>query len=223
MMSAVAGLVPDVSVVVSNAVSLHPVVNRLARLKLRWMIPPTARVIGYLDPQWGDTGAPWVLPKLITGLVRLTHRECDNMVCKLASYTYGTGEPTLWRHENLNRETHEWLRDEFADVPLTLLRADPALRGGGPPRGGRRPSRAAASLRRRGRRRRARASRSSPASSTPASSPRASSARTPGSSATTPAATRCTIVPNYGHLDVFMGAHAARDVFPDMLAELERT
>ena len=58
MMSAVAGLVPDVSVVVSNAVSLHPVVNRLAQLKLRWMIPPTARVMGYLDPQWGSDGAP---------------------------------------------------------------------------------------------------------------------------------------------------------------------
>ena len=121
MMSAVAGLVPDVSVVVSNAVSLHPVVNRKAKLKLRWMIPPTARVMGYLDPQWGETGAPWVLPKLITGLVRVTHRECDNMVCKLASFTYGTGEPTLWRHENLNRETHEWLRHEFADVPLTFF------------------------------------------------------------------------------------------------------
>src|SRR3954471_10681867 len=35
MMSAVAGLVPQVRTVVSNAVSLHPVVNRLANLKLR--------------------------------------------------------------------------------------------------------------------------------------------------------------------------------------------
>ena len=31
------------------------------------------------------------------------------------------------------------------------------------------------------------------------------------------------VVPNYGHLDIFMGAHAAHDVFPDMLSELERT
>jgi hypothetical protein len=31
------------------------------------------------------------------------------------------------------------------------------------------------------------------------------------------------VIPDYGHLDVFMGEHAARDVFPDMLAELERT
>jgi len=53
--------------------------------------------------------------------VRLVHRECDNQVCKLASYTYGTGKPTLWRHENLNDETHEWLRGEFAAVPLTFF------------------------------------------------------------------------------------------------------
>jgi hypothetical protein len=30
-------------------------------------------------------------------------------------------------------------------------------------------------------------------------------------------------VPNYGHLDIFMGAHAAHDVFPDIVSELERT
>ena len=42
-------------------------------------------------------------------------------VCKLASFTYGTGDPTLWRHENLNRETHDWLTDEFGDVPLTFF------------------------------------------------------------------------------------------------------
>ncbi len=31
------------------------------------------------------------------------------------------------------------------------------------------------------------------------------------------------VVPNYGHLDIFMGAHAAHDVFPDIVSELERT
>ena len=32
-----------------------------------------------------------------------------------------------------------------------------------------------------------------------------------------------TVVPNYGHLDIFMGAHAAQDVFPDIISELERS
>jgi pimeloyl-ACP methyl ester carboxylesterase len=222
MMSAVAGLVPDVSVVVSNAVSLHPVVNRLAQLKLRWMIPPTARVMGYLDPQWGETGAPGLLPKLISAWVRLTHHECDNMVCKLSSFTYGTGEPTLWRHENLNRATHEWLRGEFADVPLSFFEqilasveaghlvasdAHPSLPDSfvdAPPKTRARFAFFAGELN---------------ACFEPESQRRTQAwfeRHDPGRHTVT-------VIPNYGHLDMFMGAHAARDVFPLMLSELERT
>jgi hypothetical protein len=221
-MSAVAGLVPDVSVVVSNAVSLHPVVNRLARLKLRWMIPPTARVMGYLDPQWGRDGAPWLMPKLITGWVKVTHRECDSLVCRLASYTYGTGEPTLWRHANLNRATHEWLKDEFADVPLTffeqilrsveaghLVAADhhPALPASfvdGPPRTKARFAFFAGALN---------------ACFEPESQLRTQA----WFAGHDPGRHTVTVVPDYGHLDMFMGARAAHDVFPAMISELERT
>ena len=71
MMSAVAGLVPEVTTIVSNAVSLHPVVSRLARLKMDWVLPPAAKVLGYLNPQWGVKGAPWILPKAITAWVKL--------------------------------------------------------------------------------------------------------------------------------------------------------
>lgn len=74
----------------------------------------------YVDPRWGDHGAPGVLPKAILAWVRLTHHECTNTVCRIASFTYGTGEPTLWRHENPNPATYEWLRGEFAAVPLSF-------------------------------------------------------------------------------------------------------
>jgi hypothetical protein len=121
MMSAVAGLVPEVTTVVSNAVSLHPKVSRLARLKADVILPHASKVLGYLNPQWGVKGAPWVVPKAVFAWVKLTHHECDNDVCKLASYTYGVGRPTLWRHENLNDATHEWLTHEFADVPMTFF------------------------------------------------------------------------------------------------------
>ena len=221
MMSAVAGLVPDVETIISNAVSLHPVVNRLAKAKLRWMIPPTAKVIGYLNPQWGKTGAPWVVPKGVVAWVKLVHHECDNLVCKLASYTYGTGEPTLWRHENLNPATHEWLSDEFAHVPLTffeqMLRCveaghlvavedRPELPGdftAAPPKTDARFSFFAGELN---------------ACFEPESQIRTHAwfeRHAPG---------RHTVhtLPSYGHLDVFMGAHAAHDVFPTMLEELER-
>jgi hypothetical protein len=221
MMSAVAGLVPDVETVISNAVSLHPVVNRLAKAKLRWMIPPTAKVIGYLNPQWGRTGAPWVVPKGVVAWVKLVHHECDNLVCKLASYTYGTGEPTLWRHENLNPATHEWLSDEFAHVPLTffeqMLRCVeeghlvsiedrpelPKDFTAEPPKTRARFSFFAGELN---------------ACFEPESQTKTHAwfeRHDPG---------RHTVhtLPSYGHLDVFMGAHAAHDVFPTMLEELER-
>lgn len=221
-MSAVAGLVPDVSVVLSNAVSLHPVVSRRARAKLRWLIPPTAKVLGYLDPQWGRTEAPWLLPKVIKGMVRLTHHECDNMVCKMSSFTYGWGYPTLWRHENLDDATHEWLTDEFADVPLSffeqilrcvdaghLVRSEEDLPGlpasfvDEPPRTSARFALFAGERN---------------ACFEPESQRRTHAwldRQDPG---------RHTlhVVPDYGHLDMFMGARAADDVFPAMLDELER-
>jgi hypothetical protein len=222
MMSAVAGLVPQVDTVISNAVSLHPVVNRLAKAKLRWMIPPTARVIGYLDPQWGRTGAPWLVPKGVLAWVKLTHHECDNTVCRLASYAYGTGEPTLWRHENLNPETHDWLSDEFAHVPLTffeqilhsveaghLVAAEhhpelPHDLTAQAPKTDARFSFFAGELN---------------ACFAPESQERTHAwfeRHDPARGHTKH------LLPSYGHLDVFMGAHAAHDVFPLMLDELER-
>src|SRR6266498_1849431 len=90
-MAAVAGLLPEVTSVVSNAVSLHPVIPRFSRFKIKVMAAMVA-------------------------FVRLAHHECDNTVCKMVSFTYGTGFPALWSHENLDDETHEWIRREFAAV-----------------------------------------------------------------------------------------------------------
>jgi hypothetical protein len=120
MMSAVAGLVPQVKTIVSNAVSLHPMVPWQAEIKSLLMTTITARMTDYLNPQWG-LHAPGLVPKLIRGMVELTHHECDNPVCKFASFTYGAGHPTLWRHENLNDATHEWLKQEFAAVPVVFF------------------------------------------------------------------------------------------------------
>ncbi|HEV2769277.1 MAG TPA: alpha/beta fold hydrolase [Solirubrobacteraceae bacterium] len=221
MMAAVAGALPEVKTIVSNAVSLHPVVARLSQLKLRYLIPAVSRVLGYLNPQWGLTGAPGVAPKAVAAWVKLTHRECDNDVCKLASYTYGTGKPTLWRHENLNPATHDWLKHEFADVPLTFFRqilrcveAGRLLSVEGRPE--------------------------LPADFT--AQPAQTDARfvflagernvcfLPVSQQRTyewfdrqaPGRHGLHILPGYGHLDVFMGADAASHVFPTIIEELER-
>jgi pimeloyl-ACP methyl ester carboxylesterase len=120
MMSAVAGLVPQVSTIVSNAVSLHPVVPGWSKFKLQYMVPLVRQLTPYLNPHWG-VEAPSLIAKLISLLVNLTHHECNNAVCKQVSFTYGSGFPALWRHENLNEKTHEWLKEEFGAVPLRFF------------------------------------------------------------------------------------------------------
>ena len=121
MMSAVAGLVPQVKTIVANAVTLHPVVPPFSRVKLRFAVPALSAMTPYVSPGWG-VHAPGLLAKALTGFVRLTHHECDNTVCRMVSFVYGTGFPALWRHENLNDATHEWLKREFAEVPLSFFR-----------------------------------------------------------------------------------------------------
>jgi pimeloyl-ACP methyl ester carboxylesterase len=120
MMSAVAGLVPQVTTIVSNAVSLHPVVPSFSEFKLRFTLPILRLLTDELNPRWG-LEAPSLPAKLVSLLVALTHHECDNAVCKQVSFTYGSGFPALWLHENLNAATHDWLKQEFASVPLTFF------------------------------------------------------------------------------------------------------
>jgi hypothetical protein len=120
MMAAVAGLLPAVKTVVSNAVSLHTRIPAVTRAAYDVTLPLMKRLVDYLDPQWGIE-APTTVAKLITAYVRATHWECDNTVCRLVSFTYGIGFPTLWSHANLNPATHEWIKQEFAKVPITFF------------------------------------------------------------------------------------------------------
>jgi hypothetical protein len=121
LMSAMAGLVPQVDVIVSNAVSLHTIIPALARFKIACAVPLTSLLIPYLNPQWG-LHAPNIPAKVIDLVVKTFHHECDNPVCKWSSFTYGSGFPTLWRHENLDAATHEWIKQEFGPVPFTFFK-----------------------------------------------------------------------------------------------------
>ena len=120
MMSAAAGLVPEVDTIVTNAVSLHPIVPEITKFKISTAVPALKLVTDYLNPQW-CVHAPTLPAKLIAAFIRLTHHECHNPVCKGVSFTYGTGFPALWSHENLNEATHEWIRQEFAQVSIQFL------------------------------------------------------------------------------------------------------
>ena len=190
-MSAMAGLLPEVDTVVSNAVSLHPVVPRFSTFKIGRISPVVGKVLPHVSPAWGDK-PDGLLSRALVLFVQATHRECDNAVCRMVSFTYGTGWPALWSHANLDEATHDWIRGEFAEVPFTFFaQMDRSIRAGhlvpvrpldGLP----------AVVRRPGTRRPTRGSCSSPARTTAASCRRASSGRSSSSPGTGPAATPCT-------------------------------
>lgn len=220
VMSAMAGLVPKVTTIVSNAVALHTVIPTDAAMKLKYATPLMARMTDYLNPQWGRS-APTAAARLVRMMVRMTHRECENAVCKHASFVYGAGHPTLWRHENLNDATHDWLSDEFAEVPLTFF--DQMLR-----------------CVERGHLVSTGAHRELPqdfAASAPLTDARfafmagelnecflAESQRRSFAwfDRVRPSYHSLRVIPSYGHLDIFMGARAAQDTFPIIVEELER-
>jgi len=121
VLSSVAGLLPKVDTIVSNAMSLHPVVSPLARLKLQVVVPQFARMMPYLSPRWALDPPSDIRARAVIGFVRLTHHECDHTVCRMVSFTYGAGFPALWSHENITDATHDWIDGEFADVPFSFF------------------------------------------------------------------------------------------------------
>jgi len=220
MMSAIAGLVPEVKVIVSNAVSLHTIVPKEGEGKLKYAMPMIKRITDYLNPQWGRN-APTPAARLVRSLVNMTHHECDNGVCKHASFIYGAGHPTLWRHENLNDETHDWLSDEFADVPLTFFEQMAHCVEHGSLKSVEGHSELPEDF----------------AAITPKTDARVAfitgeqnECFVPESQTRSfkhfdglrPGYHSLRIIPEYGHLDVFMGKNAANDTFPLILEELDR-
>ena len=220
MLSAVAGLVPQVNIVVSNAVSLHPQVSWISHQKSRFAVPAVAAMTRYLNPQWGER-ATGLVPRLLQALVKLTHHECDNGVCRFSSFTYGTGFPVLWRHENLSPTVHEWIRQEFAAVPITFFRQMARCLNAGhlvSPYG--LPSLAA-----------------DPTASPPKTNARFALVAGELNNCFNWQSQRSTfdwferhrpgyhslhVLGGYGHLDVFIGKNAAQDTFPVILAALDR-
>lgn len=120
MISAVLGLVPEVTTIISNAVSLHPVVSSYSEVKLDYYLPFVKLMFPYLNPAWG-LSAPDLKSKALRLIVAATHREKDTLVGKFVSFTYGAGFPALWLLENLSPQTMEWIQYEFAAVPLTFF------------------------------------------------------------------------------------------------------
>jgi predicted alpha/beta hydrolase len=120
-MSSLAGLVDDVRTVVSNAVSLHPVVPKRSRAKLSLLTPVASRIYDGADPQWA-VRPPTPTRKALAKWVQLTRHDCDEPACVMSQYIYGAGSDVLWRHANLDTATHHWVAREFGYVPFSFFR-----------------------------------------------------------------------------------------------------
>jgi hypothetical protein len=216
-MSAVAGLLPEVGLIVSNAVSLHPVIPAFARFKIQALRPAMQQLTPYLNPAWGD-GPNTPFSRVARGAVLATHRECTNPVCRMVSFTYGSGRPALWSHENLNEETHDWLRGEFGIVPMSFFAQMAAcVRAGELVSVSNRPGLVQRY-----------------ATDPPRTKARFALFTGARNRCFLPESQRSTyeylrqhrtgdslhVLPTYGHLDVFLGKHAADDVYPAILGEL---
>jgi hypothetical protein len=228
-MSLMAGLLPQIKTVISNAVSLHPVVPWLSKAKLNFAVPSASLFIDHLNPQWGLERSG-IMPHLLTAVVELTHHECNNAVCKQVSFAYGSGFPALWSHKNLDETTHEWLKHEFAKVPMSFFQQMARCVNAG-----HLVSMGLESIK----------DQSGPGSK---KLPADFTAQKPETEARIaffsgrdnlcflPQSQKLSYefflrtrkdhshyeIPGYGHLDMFMGEHAARDIFPLMVAELEK-
>ena len=219
-MSAMAGLLPEVDTIISNAVSLNTVVPWWSAIKLKFAVPFVGRFTEYLNPAWGDNPTTWVA-KILRRLVLIFHHECYNSVCKMVSFTYGAGFPALWRHEEISEETHEWIRGEFKNVPMRFFRQMSKCVSKGNlvsvqdlpelPKNfaAQKPKTDARFIFFAGEKNRC---------FLPASQERAYQFF----NELRPNFHSLHLIPNYSHLDIFMGSNAAKDVFPIMVEELNK-
>ena len=120
IISAILGLLPQVSMIISNAVSLHPIVPSFSKIKINYLLPVVKPLTNFLNPHWGDF-PPDLKAKILRTFVNLTHWENDTNVGKFVSFTYGSGFPALWELNNLTEETKEWIRGEFGNVPISFF------------------------------------------------------------------------------------------------------
>lgn len=124
------GLVPEVTDVVSNAVSFHVDVPRLSKLQMEILMPLLSAGYPGFDPQW--TLRPTALrARLLASWARTVRRECREPVCQMANYTYGVGGNILWDHANIDPPTHRWIAREFGWVPTTFFRQMSRCAGAG--------------------------------------------------------------------------------------------
>jgi cholesterol oxidase len=177
----------------------------------------------YLNPKWSEDPG-FSRGKLFSKAVSRVHRECDVPACHMLSLMWGTGFPALYSHENLAEVTHRRGGDLYGATSThyyrhvrKMVRAKRAVKyDRSNPAHDRLPDDYLAGA----------AAVTTPVLLTTGDRNhvftdsnvvcyRELEKRAPGRH-------QLAVLPGYGHQDPFMGEHVARDVFPVLLAFLDR-
>ncbi len=122
-MALAAGTVKNISSMVANSISLTPYIPGWSRFKINVFPFFLERVldIAYVSPGW--PGEPRLTRgKLISKVISLFHRECNEPACHMLSLMWGSGFPALFEHENISEVTHRRLADLFGGTGLNYHR-----------------------------------------------------------------------------------------------------
>ena len=126
MLASVRGLLPAVTTIIANAVSLHPCIPRTSYLRMRALLPVSKAFPLFLDPQWGPLTRGW-WPTLFRLSARYGLRGCPNETCKLIRWLYGE----VWNHGQVSESNHRWLIRQFHQVPVSFFQQlGPCIRQG---------------------------------------------------------------------------------------------
>lgn len=112
LMSLFGGTVDGVASVIANSVGLTPRVPALSMVKLPIFpfLVEYGAGLPYVNPGWGDDPRltlGWLTAKAIS----LVHPECDSPACHLLSFLWGAGWPGMYVHDNILPVTHERIGD----------------------------------------------------------------------------------------------------------------
>jgi triacylglycerol lipase/cholesterol oxidase len=217
---------PGLASVTINSVGLTPRVSAWSRIKLRFAPFLVEKILRYpyVSPRMAQFPG-FALGKWLVPVLALFHRECRNPACHFISFMWGSGNPAAYQHSNMSVLTHSRLADLFGGSSMNFYRHIHKMVHAGyacPMKAGRAGDAAL------------------PASYLDAFCQRKQprllliSGREnhifPGANRSlyeelkkrkSDLAVQYWEIPGYGHQDVFMGQHAARDIFPGILKFLK--
>lgn len=123
VMAVFAKTVEGVASVIANSTALTPRVPRWSKVKIRFAPDLVEKVFGFpnLNPRWSEEPG-FRIGKAFSKVVSMFHRECDVPACGMLSLMWGTGFPALYSHENLADVTHRRGGDLYGATSLNYYR-----------------------------------------------------------------------------------------------------